>query len=88
MPVRQECATKVAVGAPLRRTRCQTLANTGDFGIHMGALTVAAAVALPWQCRRRTTHPGRIITIGPVREGGRAGQAAGTSADGDCGEAA
>ena len=35
--VRQQCSTRAAVGAQ-RRNRCETLANRGDFSIHMGAL--------------------------------------------------
>jgi hypothetical protein len=71
--VRQECSTKAVVGArsagPIAKP-LQTQGISASTWEHYRSATVA----LPWQCPGRTAHPGRIITIGPVREGGRAGQ--------------
>jgi len=71
--VRQECATKAAVGARSAGTVAKPLQTQG-ISASTWEHYRSATIALPWQCARRTAHPGRIITIGPVREGARAGQ--------------
>ena len=71
--VHQECATKAAAGArsvgPIAKP-LQTQGISASTWEHCRSATIA----LPWQCHRRTAHPGRMITIGSVRQGGRAGQ--------------
>ena len=71
--VRQECSTKAAVGARSAGTIAKPL-QPQKISASTWEHYRSAAVALPWQCRRTTAQPGRIITIGRVREGGRAGQ--------------
>ncbi len=70
--VRQQCSTKAAVGVRRAGTVAKPLQTQGISAStweHYRSTTVA----LPWQCPGRAAHPGRIITIGPVREGVRAG---------------
>jgi hypothetical protein len=71
--VRQECSPKATVGARSAGTVAKPLQTQG-ISASTWEHYRSATVALPWQCRRRTAHPGRIITIGLVREVGRAGQ--------------
>jgi hypothetical protein len=69
----QECSTKAAVGARSAGTVAKPLQTQG-ISASTSEHYRSATVALPCQCPSRTAHPGRIITIGPVRQGGRAGQ--------------
>ena len=71
--VRQECSTKAAVGAHSAGTVVKPLQTQGISASTWEHYRIAA-VALPWRCLGRTAHPGRIITIWPVRQAGRAGQ--------------
>jgi len=70
--VRQECSTKAAVSARSAGPVAKPLQTQG-ISASTWEHYRSATVALPCQCRRRTAHPGRMIAIGPVREGGRAG---------------
>ena len=69
--VRQQCSTRAAVGARSAGTVAKPLQTQG-ISASTWEHYRSATVALPWQCPGRTAHPGRIITIGPVRQGPRA----------------
>jgi hypothetical protein len=71
--VRQQCAPKVAVDACHAGTMVRPLQTRG-ISASTWEHYRSAAFALPWQCRKTTVHPGRIITIWPVRERGKVGQ--------------
>ena len=71
--VRQECATKAAVGAPSAGTVVRPLQTQG-ISASTWERYRRAAVVLPWQRRRTTHHAGRMVTVGRVREGCRTGQ--------------
>jgi hypothetical protein len=71
--VRQECARKAAVDAPSAGTVAKPLQTKG-ISASTWEHCCCAAVALPWQCRRRTAPPGRMVRIWRVREGCLPGQ--------------
>ena len=73
LAVRQECATKPAAEARSAGTVAKPLQTQG-ISASTWEHYRGATIALPWQCRRRTAQPGRMVTIWRVREGGRAGQ--------------
>ena len=65
--VRQQCSTKAAVGASSAGPFAKPLQTQG-ISASTWEHYRSATIALPWQCRRRTAHPGRIVATWPVQE--------------------
>jgi hypothetical protein len=71
--VRQECSTKAAVSARSAGPVAKPLQTQGILASTWEHYR-SATTALPWRYLRRAVHPGRIITIWPIPQGGRARQ--------------